>query len=80
MVMKFPNDLQNNSILSGISLKMQLKMLWIDLQLNKFHLALIPCDNFDPKEDIGSLYKLTNLIWCKTNKKPLNEKQFTHAM
>ena len=59
---------------------MQLKMLWIDLQLNKIHSNLIPCDNFDLRKDIGALEKLTNRIWCKTSKKPLNEKQFTRAM
>ena len=38
------------------------------------------CDNFDLHEDIGSLEKLTNQIWCKTNKKRLIEKKITHAM
>ena len=80
MVMKLPNVMQNNSILSGISLKMQLKIPCIDLELNKIHPYLIPCDNLDVQKYLGALYKLTNRIWCKTNKKPLNEKQFTHAM
>ena len=28
--------------------KMQLKTLWIDLQLNKIQPYMIPCDKFDP--------------------------------
>ena len=38
------------------------------------------CDNFDLQQYLGSLDKLTNRIWCKTNKKPLKENNFTHAM
>ena len=63
---------KKTQFLSGISLKMQLKTLWIDLKINKIHLDLIPCDNLYLHKYLGPLYKLTNRIWCKTNKKPIN--------
>ena len=71
---------KTTQFLSRISLKMQLKTLWIDMKLNKLHSYMIPCDKFNPQEYLGSLQKLTNQIWCKTSKNPLNEKKITHAM
>ena len=59
---------------------MQLKTLRIDMKLTKIHLDLIRCENYDLQQYLGALEKLTNQIRCKTNNKPLKEKQFTLAM
>ena len=40
---------------------------------------MILCDKFEPQENLGALEELINQIWCKTNKKPLIEKQITHT-
>ena len=56
---------KHNSILFGTPLKMQLKSLWIDLQLKNIQQDLILFDKFKPQENLGSLLKLKNQIWCK---------------
>ena len=38
------------------------------------------CDKLEPRENLGALVKLTNQIWCKTGKKPSNERQITYTM
>ena len=48
---------------------MQLKSLWIDLQLKNIQQDLIACEKIEPKENLGALLKLTHEIWCKTGKK-----------
>ena len=46
---------KQHSILSGNSLKNEAQKLKSDMKITKLHSSLIPCDNFDLQQYIGSL-------------------------
>ena len=56
--------------------KMQLKRSILICDSLKSTLDLIPCDNFDLQQDLGSLENLANRIYLQNQQKNMKEEQF----